>query len=207
MRFLVSMQRASGLVLVMCLLFIVAMMQFLGRAVEAQQAEIHDPWQINVSQREAITLEKEGYTWKMSPRARYLITARVLHSQSYDDWQALFAPVDVALGWGKVIDPSVDEEIEWRQEGRWYYYRRLDDDALPKNYIREHSANVHVVPATENIAAALLQLKTDDVVVMEGLLVDVEASTAGQIQQFRTSLTRLDEGDSSCEFFTLNGWS
>lgn len=199
MRFLVPMQRVSGIFLFLFLLSVVATMQLLCRTVEAQEAETHDPWQITVPQPEAITLEKEGYTWKMSPRARYLITARVLHSRSYDDWQALFVPVDVALGWGKVSDPSVDQGIEWRQEGRWYYYQRVDDDALPKNYIRAHSANVHVVPATETIAAALRQLQVNDMVVMEGFLVDVEAGIAGQTHQFRTSLTRFDEGDSSCE--------
>jgi hypothetical protein len=26
----------------------------------------------------------------------------------YDDWQAAFTPIDLALGWGKLSNPAVD---------------------------------------------------------------------------------------------------
>ena len=199
MRFLWSVRRILGIILVACLGVVVTGAQLFSLATEAQQSGSPDPWQTILPASEAITLEKAGYTWRMSPRATYLITARVLRSQPYDDWQAQFVPVDVALGWGKVSDPAVDRWIDWWQEGRWYYYQRPRNAPLSQTYIREHSANVHLIPATETVAAALLQLKTNDMVIMEGLLVDVEAGRDGQMQQFYTSLTRLDEGDSSCE--------
>jgi hypothetical protein len=123
-----------------------------------------------------------------------------LHSQPYTDWQATFVPVDVALGWGRLGNPAADKWIEWWQEERWYYYQPRNS-RFSKIYIREHSANVHPIPASETIAAALRQLKTNDMVIMDGLLVDVEAGYAGRTYQFHTSLTRLDEGDASCEIF------
>lgn len=150
-----------------------------------------------------ITLEKDGYSWNMFPRADYRIAARVLRQQRYDDWQARFAPIDLALGWGEIGRPEADNWVHWRQSNRWYYYhlRRLLilDSPLSRDYVREHSANVHIIPATRELALALQQLKHNSFVMMEGKLVDVEARKEGAVQQFFTSLSRTDQGDASCE--------
>lgn len=150
-----------------------------------------------------ITLEKDGYTWHMFPRADYRIAARVLQRKRYDDWQATFAPVDLALGWGEISEPGADKWIGWRQSNRWYYYRLrrllILGSPLSQDYVREHSSNVHVVPATTKMASALQQLERNSFVLMEGKLVDVEANKDGAIQQFFTSLSRTDGGDASCE--------
>lgn len=153
-----------------------------------------------------ILLEKDGYVWRMYPRADYQIEARVLHSQEYDDWQAIFSPVDVALGWGKISDPTVDRWINWNQDGRWYHYKWSLDAPVTGSYISEHSANVHVIPASENLAAVIRELEPNDLVRMEGMLVDVEAGAADEpeLQRFQTSLTRSDIGDSSCEILYVH---
>lgn len=150
-----------------------------------------------------ITLERDDYTWHMVPRADYRIAARVLQSKQYDDWQAAFAPIDLALGWGKISERRIDRWIDWRQSDRWYYYRfhrlQLFGRLLSPDYVREHSANVHVVPATTALAAALQQLERNSLVLLEGKLVDVEAERDGRVRQFFTSLSRADQGDGSCE--------
>lgn len=150
-----------------------------------------------------ITLEREGYSWRMLPRADYQIAARVLQRTQYDDWQAAFSPVDLALGWGEISKTRVDRWIEWRQDDRWYYYRLrkrgLWGSPFSTEYVREHSANVHVIPATGQVASALQALEPDTLVVMEGKLVDVEATKDGAVQHFTTSLSRTDRGDASCE--------
>lgn len=196
------------MVVVACLGFVATVKPLSGLASEALKITPH-PQQTMLIASEPITLEKEGIVLKILPRAQYEITARVLHSQPYSDWQATFVPVDVALGWGRIGNPVVDKGIEWWQEGRWYFYQPRNT-ALSKKYIREHSANIHPIPASETVAAALRQLKTNDMVLMDGLLVDIEAAYLGRTYQFFTSLTRLDEGDASCEIFyveriTVNG--
>lgn len=150
----------------------------------------------------AITLEHSDIIWQMFPRAKYRIAARVLHSKQYDDWLANFVPVDLALGWGGIGEPQADEWIEWWQSDRWYYYRlrrRLWSAPLSQDYIREHSANVHVVPANANVAMGLQDLENNDLVFIEGMLVDVEVRKDYTVQKYYTSLTRADEGDDSCE--------
>src|SRR5690606_16765682 len=55
-----------------------------------------------------IVLETDGANWELIPRAGYRIMARVLHSKQYDDWQASLSPVDLALGWGMLSEPRID---------------------------------------------------------------------------------------------------
>lgn len=153
-----------------------------------------------------ITLETADATWRMIPRADYRIAARVLHDSWYDDWQATVVPVDLALGWGTMSEPKIDKWIEWRQSNRWYYYRlrksRLLGNVispLSRDYVREHSANVHIIPATASIEEALQSIERNTFVMLEGMLVDVEVERHGTVQRFATSLSRTDGGDGSCE--------
>jgi hypothetical protein len=123
---------------------------------------------------------------------------------AYDDWQATFTPFDLALAWGKLGVPLVDRWIEWRQADRWYFYHFYQaplGEPSPADYVRDHSANVHVIPATPEVEEAVRQLKPDDIVFLEGMLVDVEAIVAEQALSFPTSLSRTDTGANSCEIF------
>lgn len=159
------------------------------------------PLQQPVAEPGTITLEKEDASWELTPRAGYRIMARVLHSKQYDDWQASLSPVDLALGWGMLSEPRIDDWISWEQADRWYYYRyqRVLSVPFPRQYVREHSANVHMIPATESVEGILRELKGNEIVELEGLLVDVEGRVDGSAVAFRTSLSRDDEGDESCE--------
>ncbi|MCA9971914.1 MAG: hypothetical protein KC425_16940, partial [Anaerolineales bacterium] len=159
------------------------------------------PRQLALRTAEPITLERAGTVWQMYPRAEYRLAARVLHSQAYEDWLAPFVPVDLALGWGEMSDPAVDRWVEWRQADRWYYYRWPADAPVSREAISQASANVHVIPASDSLAVVLRQLERNDVVLLEGKLVDVEADRQGEKVRFQTSLTRLDTADSSCEIF------
>lgn len=159
------------------------------------------PLQHPIAETAAIALQKEDASWMLTPRAGYRIMARVLHSKQYDDRQASLSPVDLALGWGMLSEPRIDDWISWDQDNRWYYYRyrRVLSVPFPRDYVREHSANVHIIPATENVEAILRELRGNEIVELEGLLVDVEGHVDGGSVAFRTSLSRDDEGDESCE--------
>jgi hypothetical protein len=98
-------------------------------------------------------------------------------------------------------DPAVDRWVEVRQENRWYFYRKQANAPLSLEDIRNSSANVHIIPATEELAAVIQGLRPNDFVLMEGKLVDVEVDNLGEIFHFQTSLTRSDSEDNSCEIF------
>jgi hypothetical protein len=160
---------------------------------------VNPPIQNTNIKREPVAWQRAGYTWRIYPKASYKIAARVLHRRAYDDWQADFVPLDLALGWGEIVDSRVDRWITWEQSDRWYFYQWSTRGPLSGDYIREHSANVHIIPATDTLAIALRQLEANDVIQLEGLLVDLEGEENGKTQLFRTSLSRTDSGEASCE--------
>jgi hypothetical protein len=67
--------------------------------------------------------------------------------------------------------------------------------------VARHSANTHVIPADEAVAAKLLRLRRGGQVVhLSGLLVDGMRDDGMTI---RTSLTRNDTGAGACEFLLV----
>jgi hypothetical protein len=139
-------------------------------------------------------------TCMLQPRAYYQLQARVLHKRFYYlDWRALCSPLDLALGWGVLADPDVDEWINWYQSGRWYFYQLEDNSPLRLGDIALHSANVHIIPATQTLYLALMSLEEGDVILLEGELVDVSIDMLGFHPVWETSLTRSDNGAGACE--------
>ena len=159
------------------------------------------PLQLEIDSAEPLMFVRQDYTWRVIPRAGYRISARVLQRTVYDDWQADFSPVDLALGWGFMSDPAVDKWVDVRQADRWYFYRKDKNAPFSLDDIRSSSANVHIIPADEAVAAVVRELRPNDVVLMDGKLVDVEVERFGERFHFQTSLTRMDSDDNSCEIF------
>jgi len=161
-----------------------------------------DPEQKLLLAADPLTIEQTPYTWTIAPRASYRITARIIRSKQYTtDWMASVSPIDLALGWGDLSETTFDDQLNWRQSGRWYFYSWRGDPPLSASYLRTHSANVHIIPANENLELAIKRLQVNDVVYLEGVLVDLEKSQEGMSspQSSYTSLTRTDQGGGSCE--------
>ena len=146
-----------------------------------------------------IVWEENGMTWTMQPRASYQISARVLGNKRYFDWQSSVVPRDLALAWGDMSDPAIDEWIRWRQSDRWYHSEWNGGLPYSQSYIASHTANVHIIPATDNLDKALRQLEENDLLYLEGYLVDLKVVDGARVGQVKTSLSREDTGDGSCE--------
>ena len=160
-----------------------------------------DPIQSSVTGEAAnpIIWEENGITWTMQPRASYQIAARVLGNKRYYDWQSDVVPRDLALGWGNMSAPSVDEWVHWRQSNRWYRYQWDSTPPYGSSYIATHTANVHIIPATDNLEKALRQIQENDLVYLEGYLVDLQVQDGSREGRVSTSLTRDDKGAGACE--------
>ena len=152
-----------------------------------------EPAQIEVDAAEPLDA---GHEYRLTPRARFSATVRVLaRERYYIDALAPLAPVDLAVGWGPMSDSAVLAAFDISQSNRFYYWH-ADEMPLPRGQIESHSANWHIVPASAAVNRALRRLRVGEVVRIEGELVDVAGPDGGSA---RTSLRRDDTGAGACE--------
>lgn len=152
-----------------------------------------DPRQTDGGTEPATTLGR----WRLTPRARYDITARILSREDYAfDPLADLIPEDLALGWGPMSDNRVLGAFEITQAARFYSWKPRQSLPIPRQTVIEHSANTHVIPADAQVRSQLRRLRVGQVVHLTGFLVDAVRDNGGYIN---TSLTRSDSGPGSCE--------
>ena len=141
------------------------------------------------------SLPLEGAT--LQPLAGFSVEARVLGREDYRmGREADFSPIDLALGWGRMTEDAVLAQLSISQGGRWYRYSWKTDPPIPVNEIVRSSANMHMVPADDAVAAALRDVDAGDRVRIDGWLVQVNTPDGWR---WRSSLTREDSGGGGCE--------
>jgi hypothetical protein len=150
-----------------------------------------DPVQLEIGYAPAITRGD----FSLKPRADFRATVRVLRREDYAmGTLAKLVPTDLAVGWGRMSDSAVLEDIEISQANRFYFWR-TENWPLPREEIETHSANWHVIPENSAVSAVLRKLRAGSVVELRGRLVDVEGQGGGM----RTSMSRDDTGAGACE--------
>jgi len=132
---------------------------------------------------------------RISPLASFEIEARVLSRKDYSfDAESTLSPIDLALGWGNMSDERVLDTMEIKQSNRWYRWK-TDRLVIPRKEIINSSANMHMVPANDTIAASLDNVVKGNIVRISGYLIEAEADG----RKWRSSLTRSDSGANACE--------
>jgi hypothetical protein len=133
----------------------------------------------------------------LKPLAGFSVDARVLSSKTYgSDRESKYAPIDLALGWGRMRDDAVLSKLDISQSGRWYNYRWRDQPPIAADEIVRSSANMHMIASNSAVADALDDLDADDRIRIDGWLVQVEAQDGWR---WRSSLSRDDSGQGACE--------
>ncbi|MCJ8170070.1 hypothetical protein [Atopomonas sediminilitoris] len=137
---------------------------------------------------------------RIIPLQPFTIEARVLGREDYRfDRGAALSPTDLALGWGPMSQPDVVANIRIRQSNRWYYWS-VDSFPIPRREIETHSANMHMIPASAQVAEQLAKVKSGQTIALQGQLVRVEGRDG---YRWVSSLTRDDVGDGACELVYL----
>ena len=132
----------------------------------------------------------------ITPVAGIQVEARVLGKKAYR-WgaESRFSPVDLALGWGPMREERNLEGIRIRQSGRFYFWS-VREFPIPQRQIEINSANMHLIPASKEVARELFWVRNGDIVRFEGYLVNLDALSGWY---WRTSTTRTDTGGGACE--------
>lgn len=132
----------------------------------------------------------------IQPVADFSLEARVLAREDYHfGREADLSPTDLVLGWGNMADPYVVKQINIRQSGRWYFWQ-VDSFPIPRRQIETQSANMHFIPANDEVARMLKQIRPGQLISLQGYLVNVNADDGWR---WRSSLTREDTGANACE--------
>ena len=135
--------------------------------------------------------------WRLTPRARYDITARILAREDYRfDRLSDLSAEDLALGWGPMSDNKVIGAFDISQSVRFYSWMPKQALPIPRQAVIEHSANTHVIPADAGVARQLKRVRIGQVIHVRGYLVNAVRDDGVYIT---TSMTRSDSGPGSCE--------
>lgn len=132
----------------------------------------------------------------VTPLASFQVAGRVLGAERYRSGrEADLSPLDLAMGWGPMADTRVLSAIEISQSGRFYFWH-VEQFPIPKQDIVSHSANMHMLPASAEVAAQLKSVRAGQQLRFKGYLVKVEADDGWH---WMSSTSRNDQGAGACE--------
>ena len=148
----------------------------------------------------ATSRKMNGFTLKL--HHTFSLKALVLSKRNYiSGSESKLSPVDLALGWGPMSNPAPLRSIQISQGGRFYRFRYSNYPPIAHRDIERHSANMHIIPANDNVSSRLKKVRKGDVVVLKGHLVDVKGAGGWY---WNSSRTRNDTGAGACELFLVD---
>jgi REP element-mobilizing transposase RayT len=114
-------------------------------------------------------------------------------------------PIDLGLAWGDVGKSDYKKYVSMHfsndeATNQWLMFQfKTEDSPWTTAYFESHVSNNHICPASANIYNAIMSLKTDDSVYLEGFL----AESFGRQGDTRlvSSLSRTDTAGGACECF------
>lgn len=109
-------------------------------------------------------------------------------------------PLDLALAWGKVSDPRWIRHLKVSQGERLYRWSFPRGTRLDARTVAIGSANMHIMPANDDVRASLQDVREGDLVRLSGYLVNISGPDGFT---WESSLVRDDTGYGSCELILL----
>jgi hypothetical protein len=151
-----------------------------------------------------IRLEAAGYEFVITPLAHYVLRGIVVSRESYRmGWNASLSPYDVAIVWGELAADDAWRRLEWSQSGRWYFWRWHGDRPFSNGEVVKNSSNTHLVPGSPDLASAARSLTPGEIAEFAGELVSITGRRGQESVRWKSSLSRTDTGDGSCEVLYL----
>lgn len=161
---------------------------------------LDDPVQESIGRDTSITLRIEDGVFTIKLIDRYTLAGVLVSRKDFSrGWEAVVVPVDLAICWGRIAESDNLKYVGFSQRGRWYHFKIGMESPFDKDYVYLHSANNHIIPATENILLAVKAARKKEPIVLEGYLVDINGTYKGKTYWWYSSRVRSDRGQGSCE--------
>jgi len=177
---------------------LVAALIFLGSSILGDntpyQGSILTPVQTNLYPIERIVHDGEEGDVPISLKAEYDIRGVVKGKRKYSDYPSQVSEYDLILAWGNLNREEYDQYVNYSQSGRWYFYT-YEQGMVDESFIARNSANVHLIPQTDEVRKEIRKIRENDYIRIKGYLVDVHFENGA----WETSMTRGDTGNGACE--------
>lgn len=168
-----------------------------------------NPIQISVNEAKYIKYRGEKHNYALKPQAEYSISGLVTATNSNfwfrDIMRSQFddvALLDLGIVWG---DLAQDKNLLYKYltfkskktlgQARALHYYWKGSAPWDGGYITTHVSHTHMIPANPNVMGGLLHIKKNDIVKIDGYLVDIYTDKSETVAL--TSLSRSDSNASS----------
>lgn len=177
-----------------------------------------NPVQNNLNNAEYIKAYGEKGIYALLPQAEYSISGMVVTKNTnfwfrdimrnkFDD----ICLMDLGIVWGDLANDRKKLYKNWKFKSHKTLgqSRRLEWRSRPPHnspwalsYVSSHISHTHIIPANYNVMGGLLSIKKNDIVKLDGFLVDIYTDKSQLIA--RTSMSRTDidptsRGSGACE--------
>lgn len=167
-----------------------------------------EPLQVSENSTKMIAHRGEKGKYALEPQASYSISGYVVAKNNnfwfrdimrskFDD----LCLMDIGLVWGDLADEQTLKQYfkfnskKSLDSARTLYWRYKFGTPFTNDYIKSHISHTHLIPSTVNIMSALLTIKKNDTIKLDGYLVDIYTDK-GEIVA-KTSLSRFDNNPTS----------
>ena len=184
--------------------------------VKATSTEIidtsKDPLQINLEDAKYIKARGEKNIYALKPVAEYSITGLVVSKNTnfwfrdimrntFDD----ICLMDIGIVWGelaqdkkilyKYIKFKSTKTLGQSRQLQVSFKKNFADMPWSRGYVITHLSHTHLIPANNNVMGGLLSIKKNDIVKLDGYLVDIYTDKSQLVA--RSSMSRTDTNPTS----------
>lgn len=132
-----------------------------------------------------------------TPLAKYEIRARIVDAQRYYfDGSSFLSPIDFGVVWGPASDQRVIDKTQFNISDRFLWMNPDPTGPMSGDHIMSHGANMHLIPASDEVLRNLKGCKTGQGVELKGFLVEINRADGWH---WKSSLSRTDTLDGACE--------
>ena len=179
----------------------------------------NEPVQNNLADSNYIKAYGEKNIFALKPQAEYSIAGLVVTKNTNfwfrDIMRSTFDDIclmDIGIVWGELAKDKQKLYKNWKfkslktlgESRRLEWCSKVTTATMPwdLSYVSSHISHTHLIPANPNIMGALLRIKKNDIVKIDGYLVDIYTDKNELVA--KTSLSRTDtdptsRGSGACE--------
>ena len=179
----------------------------------------NDPIQNMLDNAKYMKVNGEKYKYVIQPQAEYSLSGLVVAKNNNfwfrDVMRSEFDDVfliDLGIAWGELASKPKELHKHWKfkstktlgqaRQLQWRAKPPYNNTYWDLNYVSSHVSHTHIIPANANVMGALLKVKKNDIVKIDGYLVDIyngKGKTLGKSSLSRTDTDATSRGYGACE--------